>query len=73
MRRRRSLLPVVSVVTFMFGAIAVAFVGGFRLNLTPSEPLGLWRIQPLHRTVSAGALVFAFLFLTVLKQRRRAA
>ncbi|CUX03229.1 MULTISPECIES: conjugative transfer signal peptidase TraF [Rhizobium/Agrobacterium group] len=71
MRRRRSLLPVVSVVTFMFGAIAVAFVGGFRLNLTPSEPLGLWRIQPLHRTVSAGDLVFVCPPITALFEEAR--
>lgn len=51
-------MPVVTIVTVMFGAAAVAFVEGFRLNLTPSEPLGIWRIQPLHRAVAAGDLVF---------------
>ncbi|MFS8116830.1 conjugal transfer protein TraF, partial [Rhizobium jaguaris] len=31
------------------GGIAAAIVGGFRINLTPSEPLGLWRIVALDR------------------------
>lgn len=35
-----------------------AWLGGFRLNLTPSEPLGLWRIDPLDRPAVAGDLVF---------------
>lgn len=34
------------------------FWGGFRLNLTPSYPLGLWRIEPLDRRVAIGDLVF---------------
>nr|UVZ00132.1 conjugative transfer signal peptidase TraF [Agrobacterium fabrum] len=33
-------------------------MGGFRLNLTPSEPLGLWRIVALRRPIEAGDLVF---------------
>ncbi len=37
---------------------AVAYLGGFRLNLTPSEPLGLWRIVALQRPVEIGDLVF---------------
>jgi conjugative transfer signal peptidase TraF len=31
---------------------------GFRVNLTPSEPLGLWRIRPLNRPATDGDLVF---------------
>ncbi|SCX34726.1 conjugative transfer signal peptidase TraF [Agrobacterium rosae] len=53
------------VLLFMAGAggviaalAAVAYMGGFRLNLTPSEPLGLWRIVTLQRPVEAGDLVF---------------
>lgn len=38
--------------------ITAAAVGGYRLNLTPSEPLGLWRIEKLNRPVKAGDLVF---------------
>lgn len=40
------------------GGVAAAIVGGFRINLTPSEPLGLWRIVALDRPVSLGDLVF---------------
>nr|WP_246289088.1 conjugative transfer signal peptidase TraF [Rhizobium indigoferae] len=39
-------------------AIGTGFVGGYRINLTPSEPLGLWRIVPLHRPVAIDDLVF---------------
>ncbi|WP_430246265.1 conjugative transfer signal peptidase TraF [Neorhizobium sp. DAR64861/K0K2] len=38
--------------------VAVAYMGDFRLNLTPSEPLGLWRIVALRRPVETGDLVF---------------
>ncbi|MBB5536268.1 conjugative transfer signal peptidase TraF [Rhizobium giardinii] len=37
---------------------AAAFIGGFRLNLTPSEPLGLWRIEAVDRAITIGDLVF---------------
>lgn len=40
------------------GGVAAAIVGGFRINLTPSEPVGLWRIVALDRQVSRGDLVF---------------
>lgn len=33
-------------------------IGGFRLNQTPSEPLGLWRIEPIGRAPVVGDLVF---------------
>ncbi len=31
---------------------------GYRVNLTPSEPLGVWRIRPLERPAARGDLVF---------------
>ncbi|MBX4962645.1 conjugative transfer signal peptidase TraF [Rhizobium binae] len=40
------------------GAVTGAMVGGYRINLTPSEPLGLWRIEALRRPVRTGDLVF---------------
>lgn len=40
------------------GSAAVAAIGGYRINLTPSEPLGLWRIVALDRPASTGDLVF---------------
>jgi len=39
-------------------AITVSGLLGFRVNLTPSEPLGLWRIIPLDRSVMVGDIVF---------------
>ncbi len=42
----------------MSALAATAFAGGYRLNLTPSEPLGLWRIEALQRPVAIGDLVF---------------
>lgn len=36
----------------------IGFIGGIRLNLTPSEPLGIWRIEPLSRAPLVGDLVF---------------
>ncbi|MGO7042130.1 conjugative transfer signal peptidase TraF [Rhizobium acaciae] len=40
------------------GLCSAAFIGGYRLNLTPSEPLGLWRIEQLRRPAEAGDIVF---------------
>ncbi|MGN7755738.1 conjugative transfer signal peptidase TraF [Sinorhizobium sp. 22678] len=40
------------------GSVAAAIIGGYRINLTPSEPLGLWRIAVLNRAAKAGDLVF---------------
>lgn len=34
------------------------FAGGFRVNTTPSEPLGIWRVAALHRPVQVGDVVF---------------
>lgn len=38
--------------------LAVADQLGIRLNLTPSEPIGIWRIARLDRPVAVGNLVF---------------
>ena len=51
------------VVVAILGALPIIlFAGGlatgFRINLTPSYPLGLWRIVALDRDVAAGDLVF---------------
>lgn len=33
-------------------------IGGLRINTTPSEPLGLWRVATLDRPVQVGDMVF---------------
>lgn len=38
--------------------VAAGWLGGLRINITPSEPLGLWRIERLDRPLAVGDLVF---------------
>ncbi|WP_245455631.1 conjugative transfer signal peptidase TraF [Neorhizobium lilium] len=45
-------------VSVMAAFAGIALVGGIRLNLTLSEPLGIWRIEPLSRAPLVGDLVF---------------
>jgi conjugative transfer signal peptidase TraF len=40
------------------GVVAMLGAIGFRVNFTPSEPLGLWKIVSLERPVLVGDLVF---------------
>ena len=56
--RRRFLLFLAGVGGMIAGLVVIAYTGGFRLNLTPSEPLGLWRIVALQRPIEVGDLVF---------------
>lgn len=58
MRLRRLLLFLTGAAVTMSALAAFGFIGGYRLNLTPSEPLGLWRIEELQRPVAIGDLVF---------------
>ena len=58
MKRRAVLLFLSGAAVVMSALAATGFAGGFRLNLTPSEPLGLWRIEEFQRPVAIGDLVF---------------
>ncbi len=58
MKRRSVILFLTGAAVVMSALAATGFTGGYRLNLTPSEPLGLWRIEKLQRPVSIGDLVF---------------
>lgn len=58
MRHRRILQFLAGAAVVISVLAATAFAGGYRLNLTPSEPLGLWRIEELQRPVAIGDLVF---------------
>ncbi len=57
-RRRRALAILLAGGAAVAAAAGIGWMGGLRLNLTPSEPLGLWRIAPLDRDVAVGDLVF---------------
>lgn len=54
----RIVLSIGASVGMLVAASAIAVAGGFRVNLTPSEPLGLWRIEQLRRPIAVGDLVF---------------
>ncbi|WHO77311.1 conjugative transfer signal peptidase TraF [Rhizobium sp. BT03] len=58
MTRRRAIMVLGASATVVALLSAAAWLGGFRLNLTPSEPLGLWRIESPSRAIAAGDLVF---------------
>jgi len=58
MRRRGAIMVFSMSMAAVGGLITAATVGGYRLNLTPSEPLGLWRIEVLSRSAEVGDLVF---------------
>lgn len=47
-----------SVSLFTLGLIALLGGQSFRINLTPSEPLGLWRIVRPDRPILVGDMVF---------------
>lgn len=57
-QRRRAALILLTASTGAVLFVMAAFLGGYRMNLTPSEPLGLWRIVPLDRSAGVDDLVF---------------
>jgi conjugative transfer signal peptidase TraF len=57
--RSRALISVLGLGAAAVAGIAVlGWVGGFRLNATPSYPLGLWRIERPVAPIKLGDLVF---------------
>lgn len=58
MRRRGAIMLLSTSMVVIACLITAAAVGGYRLNLTPSEALGLWRIEALRRSAEVGDLVF---------------
>ena len=58
-RTRRRAVALLAAGFIVVAAVAAGgWFGGLRLNLTPSEPLGLWRIVSLDRPAAVGDLVF---------------
>ncbi len=57
MRRRRA-AAIMALILIPAVMLAAAYGAGFRINLTPSYPLGLWRIEAMNRPVAIGDLIF---------------
>lgn len=57
-QRRRGVAAVSAGLALLVGIIAAGGAAGYRINVTPSEPLGIWRIRLLERPVAVGDLVF---------------
>lgn len=55
---RQAIVLVTIAASLVVAAAGIGFIGGIRLNLTPSEPLGFWRIEPVGRAPVVGDLVF---------------
>jgi conjugative transfer signal peptidase TraF len=61
-RQRWGVFVLLAVATLSFLLVVLAsLLGGFRLNMTPSEPIGLWRILPLDRDPGVDDMVFVCL------------
>jgi conjugative transfer signal peptidase TraF len=57
-QRRRACVTLSVAAGLLIVIFAAGRMGGLRINTTPSEPLGLWRIVPLTRSVLPGETVF---------------
>lgn len=60
-QRRGAFVLLAAAATSALLIILAGSLGGFRINLTPSEPIGLWRILPLDRQTVVGDVVFVCL------------
>lgn len=57
-RQWRVVLFVAVGLVVLLGTFVAGTAAGYRVNMTASEPLGLWRIIPLERPIAVGDLVF---------------
>lgn len=58
-RQRRFAFCALSLACGLLILLLVAgYIGGLRINTTPSEPLGLWRIAQITRSIRPGEMVF---------------
>lgn len=58
-RQRRRAVALLAVSCSLAIAVTIGgTIGGLRINTTPSEPLGLWRVAPIDRPVQVGDMVF---------------
>jgi conjugative transfer signal peptidase TraF len=56
--RARPIIMVGTSLVMLVMLTGVGFISGLRVNLTPSYPLGLWRIEPLARDLAVGDRIF---------------
>ncbi|BCH68330.1 hypothetical protein RvVAT039_pl11630 (plasmid) [Agrobacterium vitis] len=56
--KRRWVIAFITASASVMAALAGIGFGRIRLNMTPSEPLGIWRIKPFGREPIVGDLVF---------------
>ncbi|MFH1556115.1 MAG: conjugative transfer signal peptidase TraF [Pseudomonadota bacterium] len=56
-RVRNPAAIVIAMALLAVSVSAAAWIGGYRINETPSYPIGLWRVSSLDRRVSVGDLV----------------
>lgn len=54
----RPITTIVASLVILAMLAGMGFVAGLRINLTPSYPLGLWRIERLGRDVAVGDRIF---------------
>jgi conjugative transfer signal peptidase TraF len=52
--RPRAIAIIVVSLAILPTLAGVGFLAGLRVNLTPSYPFGLWRIEPLARAIAVG-------------------
>ncbi|MBO9422582.1 conjugative transfer signal peptidase TraF [Labrenzia sp. R4_2] len=58
MSRRRRIVIIAALACVPLALFGMGYGADFRFNLTPSYPLGLWRIKTLNRDVRVGDRVF---------------
>lgn len=69
-RQRAFILLVATTASALLIILAGAHCG-FRVNMTPSEPIGLWRILPLERDPVVGDMLFVCLARSALIDEAR--
>lgn len=57
-RRRRRIAAVSMMLSVPIALFCLGQFAGLRVNLTPSFPLGVWRIEPLEKPAGVGDVVF---------------
>lgn len=70
-QRHRAFILVATAAVSGLLIILAGALGGFRVNMTPSEPIGLWRMLPLDRDPAVDDMVFVCLARSALINEAR--